>query len=198
MPIAKERRKKYYRKYMRKYYRKHKEYWQEYYAKRVGKVRKRKASIDSRNLLTNVREIWFAGKEQPSIEAKPKDRRLREKKLIELASNKILPTERFDDITILNPYAKEKTLRFHILANRKGKKCGIICTTSYTKVLTKNLREKLKKFLKFFDVNMYICFVKPDFSKYYLAKIDRNNPKTVTIGLKRIARMKDVAEIMAT
>ena len=179
---------------MREYYARNKEYWRNYYKKKkkVGKKNLRKASITSQKHFNKVRNAWFGVEDIDSINAKPKDKKQNWKKLIKLVSKEILPAEGFTDIKVLNVSNKDRMFLFDILAINGENKCGIVCTTSYVKILAKNIFEKLKLFLEFFDIEVQICFVKPDFSKYLLVKIDRNKPKTLTMGLGRIQKMKAI------
>jgi hypothetical protein len=194
---SEEKLKEYYRNYMRDYYSRNKEYWQNYYAKKrkTGKGRRKKASIASQKHIAKLRDAWFGRDEKDSIKAKSEVSKSNWNKLTRLVSKEILPAEGFTNVKILNPSNKDRIFLFDILATNGENKCGIICTTSYVKILAKTAFEKLKLFLGFFDIDMHVCFVKPDFSKYLLVKVDKNRPSTVMMGLKRISKMKVVPKI---
>jgi hypothetical protein len=191
---SEEKLKEYYRNYMRDYYSRNKEYWQNYYAKnkKTGKKTRKKASIASQKHFTKIKDAWSGSQEEGLVDTKFTARNQNWKKLIKLISKEILPAEGFTDIEIFDPSNQDRTFLFDILATNKEEKCGIICTTSYAKVLGKNMFEKLKLFLDFFNIKMYICFVKPNLSKYFLVRFDGNKSRTVMMGLKKIPKMKAV------
>jgi len=182
---------------MRDYYSRNKEYWQNYYAKKKkpGKGRRKKASIASQKHFTKIRDAWFGSQDGGLVDTKSKDRSQNWMKLIKLVSKKILPAEGFTDIEIFDFSNQDRLFLFDILATNKEEKCGIICTASYVKIFGKNIFEKLKLFMGFFNIKMYICFVKPNLSKYYLMRFDGNESRVIMMGLKRIPKMKAVPEI---
>ena len=182
---------------MRDYYSRNKEYWQNYYTrkKKVGKKRRKIASIASQKHFTKVRDAWFGSQDEGLINAEHKAGKSNWKKLITLVSKEILPAEGFTDIEIFDPSNRDRLFLFDILATNKEEKCGIICTSSYAKILGKNVFEKLKLFLDFFNIKMYICFVKPNLSKYFLFRFDKNKSRTIMMGLKKIPKMKVVPKM---
>ncbi|MCW4032688.1 MAG: hypothetical protein NWF08_04775 [Candidatus Bathyarchaeota archaeon] len=197
MKRSEEKLKEYYRDYMRDYYGRNKEYWQNYYAKKrkTGKGGRKKASIASQKHIAKLRDAWFGRDEKGSIKARSKASKSNWNKLTRLVSKEILPAEGFTNIKILNPSNKGRIFLFDILAINGENKCGIICTTSYVKILAKTAFEKLKLLLDFFNIEMHVCFVKPNLSKYYLMRFDGNKSRTIMMGLKRIPKMKAVPEI---
>jgi len=48
----------------------------------------------------------------------------------------------------------------------------------------------LKVFLSFFDAKFFLCFIKPDLSRYHLIELEPSRIRSVTLGLKAIAAMK--------
>ncbi len=182
---------------MRDYYSRNKEYWQNYYSKKkkIGSRRRKKASIASQKHFTKIRDAWFGSQDDGLADTKTKAKNQSWNRLINLVSKKILPAEGFTKIKIFDPSNQDRIFLFDILATSKEEKCGIVCTTSYAKVLGKSMFEKLGLFLDFFNIKMYVCFVKPNLSKYSLIRFDGNKSRTIMMGLKKIPKMKDVPEL---
>jgi len=76
------------------------------------------------------------------------------------------------------------------LALKDGERCIIEASTTPFKVFTKKRREYLKVFLNFFEARYFLCFVKPDLSRYHLQELDPLKIRSVALGLKAITAMK--------
>jgi hypothetical protein len=78
----------------------------------------------------------------------------------------ILPKHNFTNILVCRIFAGQ--FPFDILAKKDGKVTAIDVTTSYYKTI----RPEKGLLLEFLNADLYICHLKPDFSKYFLLPLD--------------------------
>lgn len=215
--------KEYYRKYMKQYYGTHKDYWKEYYLQRKKESSEKSKSSyrNRRSYLAKISAAWYHpqkkkgrlgrligrfGRSSPSL-VKAK----RSKTGSNTLEDKVEPVKHYRNI-ILEILRKEEFLNIKFpeknfekiplrnfstlqaLAEKNNKKCMIEFVTSPFKVFTEKRREHLQTFLDFFDTRFFLCFIKPDFSGYYVLEIEPNNIKSVNLGLKVIENMKPISE----
>ena len=79
---------------------------------------------------------------------------------------------------------------FQALAIRDNKRCIIEVSTKPFKLFTAKRKEYLRALLNFFDAGFFLCFIKPDLSRYHLMELESSKIRSVTLGLKAIAAMK--------
>ncbi len=77
-----------------------------------------------------------------------------------------------------------------VFALRESKRCIIEFASTPFKAFTRKKREYLRTLLNFFDARYFLCFVKPDLSRYRLLELPASDVRSVTLGLKAIAAMK--------
>jgi len=106
----------------------------------------------------------------------------------------ILKKEDFADIQIPTSGSSESldlhVSTFQALAVRDNKRCIIEVSTKPFKLFTAKRREYLRALLNFFDAGFFLCFIKPDLSRYHLMELESSKIRSVTLGLKAIAAMK--------
>jgi hypothetical protein len=222
--MSTQQEKEYYRKYMKQYYGKHKDYWRNYYLQRKESNKKTGNSYrNRRSYLTKISAAWYLpqkkksrigrlirrfGRRQPSI---IKTNRLKtssnihkeDVKPVKQLQNiifKILRDEEFLNIKFPEKNFEKIPSRnistFQALAEKNNEKCMIEFVTSPFKVFTEKRREYLQTFLDFFNTRFFLCFIKPDFSKYCILEVDRKNIKSVNLGLKVIDSMNSIPDII--
>ncbi|MGQ9543432.1 MAG: hypothetical protein ACUVTM_05020 [Candidatus Bathyarchaeia archaeon] len=209
------RNREYYRRYMKEYYQKHKDYWRRYYLERKGLLEGKVVKRNRRAYLERIRAIWTQSKPRrsPLIHilkkiggAKPEEptvteptRQAKVETDIDLPERlretiiKILEVEGFHNIECPEyiPTSKgRKPSTLQALAHKGEGKCIVEVVTAPFKVYTPKRREYLKAFLRFFNAKYYLCFLKPNLSRYHLLEMDPFKIKSVSLGLKAIAAMK--------
>jgi len=213
--------KEYYRRYMRGYYQKHKDYWRRYYLDRKAITRGRRGSYrQRRDYLAKIDAAWSQThvrsnpltrilkrlsitstshlesevETSPSREEGVEKNGTRPMSLPRDVLLEILKKEEFLNIqfpTDMSGFSREPTM-LQTLALKDGKRCIIEVSTTPFKVFTKKRREYLKVFLNFFEARYFLCFVKPDLSRYHLLELDPLNIRSIALGLKAIAAMKSL------
>jgi len=222
--MSTEQEKEYYRKYMKQYYGNHKDYWRNYYLQsKKGSEKKSRSSYRNRRFyLAKISAAWYRPQKKKSRIGRLIGRfgrtsssHVKSNRLKTSSSNMnrdnvesvkqlrnillgILRREKFLNIKFLeNKFEKipSKNLsKFQALAEKNNEKCMIEFVTSPFKVFTEKRKEHLYTFLDFFDARFFLCFIKPDLSKYCILEVERNNIKSVTLGLKAIDAMNPIPE----
>lgn len=75
-------------------------------------------------------------------------------------------------------------------ALRESKRCIIEFAGTPFKAFTRKKRDYLKTLLNFFGAKYFLCFIKPDLSRYHLIELEPTNMRSIALGLKTIAAMK--------
>jgi len=209
----------YYRQYMRGYYQKHKDYWKKYYLQKKHSTKRsnRSSYHNRRHYLARIDAAWSQARVKssplgrllrrlgttstldfgPNINDSNRD--VTEKRNIALARpfknllQEILRIEGFNDICFLareSEWQSGRGLRLQGLAIKDSKRCIMEITTSPFKVFTTEKKEYLSTFLRFFDARYFLCFIKPDLSRYCILEPEPSKIRSVTLSLKTIASMK--------
>lgn len=108
-----------------------------------------------------------------------------------LVAEKILPFEGFSNIlrTSFNLVRSRDFPFFDVLCEKDGVKCGVNVTLYPLCCIRR--KEALTKFLNFFNMRFFICFVKPNLKSYVLLEVDRDNiPCAVYLSKKRLTKLK--------
>jgi len=79
---------------------------------------------------------------------------------------------------------------FQAFALKQSKRCIIEFASTPFKAFTRKRKEYLRTLLNFFDAKYFLCFVKPDLSRYHLVELEPSNIRSITLGLRAIAAMK--------
>ncbi|MBS7622326.1 hypothetical protein KEJ39_01445 [Candidatus Bathyarchaeota archaeon] len=217
--MSSPRQREYYRQYMRRYYQEHRDYWRDYYLKKkASRARRSRGSYRSRRrYLERVEAAWFEvhGGVSPlsrllrrlsrtsihHFEPHPADsRRWRvgeESRSAEQLRGVLADTlkdEGFSEIRFPAQSSETdpgQTLHgLQAFALKEGSRCIIEFINTPVKFFTKKRREHLKALLNFFEARYFLCFIKPDLSRYTLLELPASNIKPVALGLKAIAAMK--------
>jgi len=192
-----DRHKDYFRNYYRRYWRTHPEYrkrqvrtHREHYRRnREAMIKKTKEYVASiyRNWFGEIPRNLLGGRLGLSAER--------------IAVQRILPEEGFTNILwafSLNKAAKEKQTAsnfgmFDAFAFKGNKRCAFQITTSPFRQIRN--RTATSAFLKFFDLQFYICVVRPNLKQYYLGRYEADQiPLTIIMTPKRIAQLKSVPQ----
>ncbi|MBS7629667.1 hypothetical protein KEJ23_06880 [Candidatus Bathyarchaeota archaeon] len=190
---------------MKEYYQRHKDYWRNYYQRRKSSGEGKVSKKDRREYVARIRAAWFhphpktvsltkmfrklrgAKPQPPAEEPKTSLSRLRGTVM------GILEGEGFHSIECPEyvPTSMErKPSTLQALAHKGEGKCIVEVVTSPFKVYTSKRREYLRSLLKFFNAKYFLCFLKPDLSRYHLLEMEPHRIRSVSLGLKAIAAMK--------
>lgn len=200
------RNKEYYRRYMKEYYQRHKDYWRRYYQQRKSQGEGKISKKDRREYVARIRAAWFhphpkaasltkifrkfrgaKPKQPPTEEPQTSLSRLRGT-VIGILEGEGFHSIECPEYTPTSLDRKPSTLQ--ALAHKDEGKCIVEVVTSPFKVYTSKRREYLRALLKFFNAKYFLCFLKPDLSKYHLLEMEPNRIRSVSLGLKAIAAMK--------
>ena len=209
------RNKEYYRRYMKEYYQRHKDYWRRYYLERKRQGEGKTSKKDRRAYIARIRAAWFhPHPKRPSLTkifrrlggTKPRETPIQEppttsqveeptRSLSRLRGTVIgiLEVEGFHNIECPEyvPTSRDrKPSTLQALAHKGDGKCIVEVVTSPFKVYTSKRREYLRTFLRFFNAKYFLCFLKPDLSRYHLLEVEPHRIRSVSLGLKAIAAMK--------
>lgn len=82
-----------------------------------------------------------------------------------------------------------------VFALKESKRCIIEFASTPFKAFTRKKREYLRTLLNFFEAKYFLCFIKPDLSRYHLVELEPANMRSIALGLKTIAAMRPVSII---
>jgi len=212
----------YRRQYMRRYYQQHKDYWKDYYSQKKRPTAKKRDAYRNRiHYLERIEAAWS----EPRLEQNPLSRLLgrlgatatlrfdsssrssqktdnkssRNTPTFKAILQEILSKEGFLNLQFPNHDPGTKPSQDspipQVLAFKDNRRCIIEISTSPTKALTKKRAEYLRSFLDFFEARYFLCFVKPDLSRYEIMELEPSKMRSVTLGLKVIASMKPTPSI---
>lgn len=215
--MSAKREREYRRQYMKRYYQTHKDYWRNYYHQRKRSTAKSKGAYRNRiHYLERISAAWS----ETHLAKSPLSRLLRRLGATATlrfdSSSRGSP--KTDKKSSMNPptfnsilheiLSKEGfvTLQFpnhdsgaspsqdspmpQVLALKDDRRCIIEIVTSPVKAFTKKRAEYLRSFLSFFEARYFLCFVKPDLSRYQVMELEPSKIRSLTLGLKAIAAMK--------
>ena len=80
-------------------------------------------------------------------------------------------------------------------ALRESKRCIVEFARTPFRAFTRKKREYLRTLLNFFEAKYFLCFIKPDLSRYHLVELEPSNTRSIALGLKTIAAMKPASII---
>ncbi|MEM4251771.1 MAG: hypothetical protein QW828_08060, partial [Candidatus Bathyarchaeia archaeon] len=197
----------------------HRDYWRDYYLrKKSSRTRVSRGSYRSRRrYLERIEAAWFEAHAEVSplsrllrrlsrtsihhLEPHPADstrqKATEETKSAEQLRKALADTlrgEGFSNISfpVQSPETDlRRTLHgLQAFALKDGSRCIIEFINTPFKSFTMKRREHLKVLLNFFEARYFLCFIKPDLSRYTLLELPASNIKPVALGLKAIAAMK--------